>query len=118
MESEILVEGMEFHAFHGFYPEEQKVGCKYTVDLALKVDFSKASNNDELDDTINYEKVYVIVKEEMQVVSKLIEQVGARILERLKKVYPQITRIDLKLYKYNPPLGGSVKRVGIHLVSD
>lgn len=113
MKTTILVEGMEFFAFHGFYEEENRVGCKYSVDLRLQVDFSKAGGNDLLDDTINYEIVYQIVHREMMIVSKLIEHVGTRIITALKAKYPQLENVDLTLYKYNPPLGGQVQRVGI-----
>ena len=55
MISEILIDNMEFFAFHGFYPEEQRVGCKYTVSLKLITDLSSAGNTDDLNTTINYE---------------------------------------------------------------
>ena len=61
---------MEFHAFHGFYPEEQIIGCKYSVDLELTLDATHAALNDELQGTINYEIVYKIVRREMEINSK------------------------------------------------
>lgn len=115
MISEILIDNMEFFAFHGFYPEEQRVGCKYTVSLKLITDLSSAGNTDDLNTTINYEEVYQLVKKEMNINSKLIEHVASRIIKALKKKYSILKHVDLYLYKYNPPLGGQVERVGIHL---
>ena len=54
MISEILIDNMEFFAYHGFYPEEQKIGCKYTVSLRLITDLSNAGSTDNLNNTINY----------------------------------------------------------------
>lgn len=113
--NEILVEGMEFHAYHGFYPEEQKIGCRYTVDLRITTPLATPGKTDSLADTINYEEVYIIVRDVMSTPSQLIEHVAQRIIDAVKSRYPQITHLDLTLYKYNPPLGGPVERVGIHL---
>ena len=113
--SEILVEGMEFFAYHGFYPEENRIGCKYTIDLRLTLPLDESGESDDLAHTVNYEGVYAIVRKEMEINSKLIEHVAQRIMSALWERYPQLEHIDLRLYKYNPPLGGQVHRVGIHL---
>lgn len=115
MISEILIDNMEFFAFHGFYPEEQKIGCKYTVSLKLITDLSCAGASDNLSNTINYEEVYKLVESEMNINSKLIEHVASRIIKSLKQQYNILKHVDLYLYKYNPPFGGQVERVGIHL---
>lgn len=115
MISEILIDNMEFFAYHGFYPEEQKIGCKYTVSLRLITDLSNAGSTDNLNNTINYEEVFNLVKTEMNIKSKLIEHVAARIVKSLKARYKMLEHVDLYLYKYNPPLGGQTEKVGIHL---
>lgn len=113
---EILIEGMEFYAYHGFYAEENKIGARYTVDLRLTVPDASGST-DLLSTTVNYEQVYALVSREMARPSKLIEHVATRIINALQASFPAITHTDLTLYKYNPPLGGKLNRVGIHLVN-
>lgn len=114
MESEIILQGMEFFAYHGFYPEEQNIGCKYTVDLTISLN-TTATQTDQLTDTLNYEEVYSAVNDEMKKNSKLIEHVAQRIVERLKRDFPIINHITILLTKHNPPLGGEVKKVSIRL---
>ena len=116
MQSVIIIEEMEFFANHGFYPEEQLIGCKYSVDLKLYTDIAIAAANDELENTINYEIVYKITRKEMDITSKLIENVAFRIAKALKDKFKQLTKVELTLYKYNPPLGGKLNRVGINLI--
>lgn len=111
---EILLEGMEFHAFHGFYPEENRIGTRYTVDLRLTVPDS-CGKDDDLEKTVNYESVYKIVHREMMQQSKLIEDVSQRIRKAILSSFPLIENVEITLYKYNPPLGGKINRVGIHL---
>ena len=107
---------MEFFAYHGFYPEENRIGCKYTIDLRLTLPLYEPGTTDNLAHTVNYEEVYILVRKEMEIESKLIEHVAQRIMSALWTKYPQLQHIDLNLYKYNPPLGGQVHRVGIRRI--
>ena len=111
---EILIEGMEFHAFHGLYPEENRIGTKYTVDLKLTVD-DNCGADDNIDSTVNYEQVYKIVDREMRHNSKLIEHLAHRILNVIHADLPFILHSEITLYKYKVPLGGKLNRVGVKL---
>ena len=51
---QISLEGMRFYAYHGVYEEEQIIGNYYTVDVYIHTDFSKASESDDIFETINY----------------------------------------------------------------
>ncbi len=111
----ISLEGMEFFAYHGCYPEEQVVGTKFIVDLYIEADLSKSEKNDNLSDTINYQEVYLIVKKEMENNSFLLEHVGKRILNSVKENFPEIREVKVKVSKMNPQLGGKIKNVSISL---
>ena len=54
----IHLKGLKFFAFHGVLPQENKVGAEYTLNLRLKTDFSRASQTDDLNYTINYAEVF------------------------------------------------------------
>ena len=106
---------MEFHGFHGCLEHEQKLGNTFIVTVGMELDTSLAGATDELVHTLNYQLVYDVVKTQMEIPSKLIEHVGQRILEALFNEFPQLTGLELKLSKMNPPLGGKVDRVTIEL---
>ncbi len=112
---QIIINDMEFFAFHGFFKEEQLVGCKYTVDLTITLRSDLSSQTDNLTDTLNYQEVYDAIKEEMNIVSKLIEHLTKRIVDRLKKQFPIIETVEIQLFKHNPPLGGQVGKVSIKM---
>ena len=59
--------------------------------------------------------VYAVVKEQMDIPSKLIEHVAGRILYALKERFPQLAAVELKLSKLNPPFGGDVHSASIIL---
>lgn len=107
----ILLEGMEFFAFHGCFKEEQIIGTKFILDLELESDTSVAENSDRLYDTVDYAGVYQKVKNEMEMKSHLLEHVARRIIESVHSTYPSIVYIGLKIAKNNPPIGGKIHRV-------
>jgi len=107
----IILEGMEFFGYHGCFHEEQVIGAMFIITLELETNTSKAELSDDLEDTINYQTVYNLVKNEMEQKSHLIERVAARILQSLKSTFPEITGARIRLSKVNPPLGGKVKEV-------
>ncbi len=109
----IIFDGLEFYAHHGLYDQEQKIGGKYTIDLELQLDFSVASTTDNLDGTIDYTKIYNIVKAEMSKPSKLIEHVGGRIVSMLFVSFKQVEHVKLKLTKIKPPIQGDIPSVSI-----
>ncbi|MFN9862865.1 MAG: dihydroneopterin aldolase, partial [Bacteroidota bacterium] len=76
MTGKVVLEGLEFHAYHGVYPHERSSGNKFQVDISVETVFSDSAFRDELEGTINYEDLYAIVKAEMEKPSKLLEYVG------------------------------------------
>lgn len=111
--NKILVEGIKIYAYHGCLAEEGKIGCNYVVDVILETDFFEAAKTDDLKKTIDYVVVYDIVKKQMAVRSKLIEQVGQRIVDELKKQFSTLKKVEVKVTKLNPPMNGNVERVSI-----
>jgi dihydroneopterin aldolase len=104
----IALQGAEFFAYHGFYPEEQKFGCRFLVDIEVSFEPQVDLMEDKLTNTVDYEKVYIIACEEMKYPRKLIETVGKAITDRIKKQYPYVAAIKVVIKKLNPPLAGKV----------
>jgi dihydroneopterin aldolase len=104
----IAVHGAEFFAYHGFYPEEQKLGTKFIVDV--QVDFTPVNNlkEDKIANTVDYEKIYNAVAEQMKQTRKLIETVAQSIADDIKIQYPFVEKIQVSIKKLNPPFAGKV----------
>lgn len=116
MQSYILLENIEIYAHHGVMPQETLVGNTFILNLKIKANVSKATETDNLAETINYAKVYELLEEEMAVSSKLLEHVAGRIIKRLKKEFPRIEEIEIKLSKRNPPIKGQVEYASVILI--
>lgn len=112
----IELKQMEFFAYHGCYEQEQLVGNYFFVDLRFNYDCSNAIKSDNIEHAVNYLSVYQIVKAEMQLKSKLIENVAGRILDRIYAAFPeQVSNVTVKIRKMNPPLGGKLNSVSIEI---
>lgn len=109
----IQIEGMEFYAYHGCFAEEQIIGNKFLANLTIETDFLQAAQNDDLTGTIDYVSVYEIIKEEMNIKSKLLEHVAYRIIKRIKNTFPFVFSVEIKLAKLNPPLRGKIEQVSV-----
>ncbi len=111
----IKIEQMEFYAFHGHYREEQIVGNRFLVDLEIETNMEKAAASDQLEDAVNYQMAYKIVREEMKKKSKLLENIARRILDSLYKELPGMDKVTVTIKKMNPPMGGQIKSVNVSL---
>jgi dihydroneopterin aldolase len=104
----ISLNGAEFFAFHGFYPEEQKLGSKFIVDVEVSFKPIGDLKEDEIRNTVDYEQLYQIVSEQMAHTRKLIETVAQSIADGVKDQYPFAESVRVCLKKLNPPLKGKV----------
>jgi 7,8-dihydroneopterin aldolase/epimerase/oxygenase len=111
----IEIEGMEFYAYHGHFKEEQVVGNKFLVNISIETDCTKAGWSDNLGDALDYQKVYTLIKEEMDKKSFLLENICARILDKLYLQFNSINKATIKVSKINPPMGGQIKKVSVTL---
>lgn len=111
---QILIEGMEFYAFHGHYEEERVVGNRFLLDIVIDTDLTPAAKSDRIESALNYQTVYKLIRDEMQVKkSHLLENIAKRILDRIYGHFDNIEKISLKISKMTPPLGGQVEKVSI-----
>ena len=85
MTDEILLEGLQFYAYHGVNPEERAQGQRFLVDVMLEADLRTAGQTDDLTRTISYSAVYKRVKaivegEPKALVEALAEAIAADLL--------------------------------------
>tara|TARA_R100000935_G_scaffold23395_1_gene42696 strand:+ start:9572 stop:10024 length:453 start_codon:yes stop_codon:yes gene_type:complete len=109
--STIRLKNVRIFTNHGCLIEEEKIGSDYLVNLTVKADLSKAAKTDNLNDTVDYVHLQHIIKSEMSQRSKLLEQVGQRIIDRIFSEIPLVKKAKVSISKLNPPIGGDVAEV-------
>lgn len=102
----IALRDVKCHAAHGWYPEEQLIGCLFTVHL--EVSFVSKIAEEQLDNTINYEELNSIILESMGTPKKLLETVVEEILQQVRTKFPFVLTAEVTIVKNNPPMPGQV----------
>lgn len=113
--STIFVNDIQLHAYHGVMPQEQLTGNDYLVSVSAQYPIDKAIITDDVQHTLNYAMVYDIVKEEMGISSKLVEHVAGRIAQHLMKQFADISAVQVRITKLNPPMGAQCAGAGVEV---
>ena len=105
----IALEALEFFSYHGFYPEENKIGNKYCIDVYVFSDVTIAAKSDKLSGTIDYEKIFLIAKKHTEKPVKLLEHLAYKIIAEIFETFEEAEKVKVNVCKYNPPIGGVCK---------
>lgn len=102
----ISLSGLRFYAYHGAEVQEAVVGAWYRVNVDICADVRNSMDTDSLNDTVNYARVASIIKQQMEIPSKLIEHVAGRIASEVEKCFgDRIQSMNVSVIKENPPVG-------------
>lgn len=111
----IWIEQIEFYAFHGATDEEQAIGHRYTLNLALHLQ-SDAVMTDRLDDTVDYGAASLLaVRVATESKHRLLEFVARRIADALLHAYPLLDSVDIELSKAHPPFPLVAASAGVQI---
>ena len=105
---------VQLYAYHGIFEGEEKSGNPYIINLRVKYD-ERDNDFDSINDTINYEELYNIVKQRMAIPTGLLEKICVNIIRHIKHHYPFVKEIDLSIKKIKPPLHEFQGNVGVSM---
>ena len=111
----ISIGNMKFYAYHGCFEEERMIGTKFLVSIWMQTDTSRAQQTDNVKDTVDYSKVYSVIKQQMAIPSHLLENVAYRILKAIKNNFSKVEKTKVKISKLNPPIGGNMDWVSVEI---
>ena len=102
----VALKDVKCFALHGYYPEEQIIGNHFVIDL--ETEFIPQGFDDELAQTVNYEDLNTIIREEMKNTQKLLETVLNNIISKVIELYPFAETVNVSIKKLNPPMPGQI----------
>jgi dihydroneopterin aldolase len=109
----IVLQGMEFFAYHGVHEEEGTLGARFVVDVELRL---QLPDSDSIRATVDYGRVYRLVG---QVVTgtrfKLIEALAGTIARRTLDSEPLVDAVLVRVHKPHAPLPGVVRDVYVEV---
>lgn len=112
----IYLNKMEFYGYHGVFPEENRLGQRFIVDLVVNVDLRRAGETDNLTYSINYGELYDVCKKIVEGEPfKLVEAVADRIADTCLSQYTRAVSCTVKVTKPDPPIPGHYESVAVEI---
>ena len=110
----IRMHNMLFFGYHGTSKAEKELAKRYSVDVEIEYDTSKAAATDKLSDAINYETIYWLIArffDENRF--HLTETVAERLADLIMKETPMARHLVVKVRKNHPPFPGFLEWVEV-----
>lgn len=110
---------LAFYGYHGAYCEENRLGQRFYVDLVMLLDLRQAGTSDQLQHTVDYGKVYQLVKDIVEgKPRKLVETVAEDIAAVILESYPLVEKVNVTVVKPDPPIPGHYDSVAVEITRD
>lgn len=105
----IILEGMVFFGYHGTRPEENTLGQRFVVDVALHLDLRAAGAADDLAATVDYSAVHASARAIAEGPPlRLTEAVAERIAAAVLAEHPLVEAVEVRVRKPNVRLADTV----------
>ncbi len=115
MVDKVSLEGMVFYGYHGVKPEEKALGQRFVVDIEAEADLSRAGASDNIEDTVNYSRMFRIAREIMEgpshnLLESLAQAIASRILSELGP-----NAVLVRIRKPSAPVPGAIAAAKVEL---
>jgi len=99
----ISLNNLRFHAYHGLFPEEKKIGNEFYVQLSVSYMPEKIIVED-INHTPDYGKLYQLISEEMKKPRALLETFVMEVAELVHETFPIVKEIEISIEKLTVPI--------------
>ena len=104
------------YGHYGTSGAERQMGQRLLLDLDLRLDLTRPSRSDDVQDTVSYEEVYVLVQQVTGEVScQLLEHLAGRIIEELFTRFAMLSGLTVSLRKMNLPFPNTCREVEVQV---
>ncbi len=108
MKDKIQLREMIFYGFHGVSLEEKQIGQRFSIDLEVECDLSAPGLSDYPEDTVNYSKMFKVVKAIVEGPSRnLLEHVAESVAQAILKDF-DVESARVVVRKPEVPIKGSI----------
>ena len=113
MSDRIFIRGIQVHAYHGVFEEENRLGQKFHFDVDYWVDAQPYAKDDDYSRAVSYGDVHdAVIEIAKGPIIKLIETLAALLLER----FPSINQVRIEVHKPGAPIIGVFSDVGVEII--
>jgi 7,8-dihydroneopterin aldolase/epimerase/oxygenase len=109
----IVLTGLEFHAYHGLFSEEAKLGGRFIIDVEMSVSIPAVVL---IENTVHYGEVYELVKLEVTGTRHdLIETLANNIAAKVLEAHPLVRQLTVRVHKPFAPIPGLFRDVFVEV---
>jgi len=116
MASDVLrIRNMRFFAYHGLYPEEERLGQRFEVDVEIPGDFRGLAETDDVSRTVDYPKVHsltegVVTGERFGLMEALADRIAQVLMTRM-----DLEQVIVRVRKPDPPVAGQFDGIEVEV---
>lgn len=115
MADHVTLRGIRAFGYHGVYPDEQRDGQEFVIDVVLSIDLSEAGATDQLAATVHYgELAEAIARRVTDERWDLIERVAERVADLVLED-DRVEAAEVTVHKPEAPMGVHVGDVSVTL---
>jgi len=107
----IYLNNLHFHAYHGLFDEEKIIGNEFIVNVEIVLLNEQIIS--DLNQSIDYSKVYEIIKDLMNTPTPLLETLVVNISNAIYTFDNNIKEISIKIEKKHPPIQNFIGNVAV-----
>ncbi len=112
----ILLKDIKLYGYHGVFEKEQEVGQYFHINIELTLDLKQAGITDELENTVDYSKIYDIIRSiNDNNKFRLIESLAHNISGEILSTFDKIKDITVQIRKPDAPIDGDFGWVGVEI---
>lgn len=108
-----IAKGMQFWGTHGYFPEENKFGAKFVIDITCESDETGKCQDDDYSQGISYLVLYDCAKRVVtQEQHKMVQRIAQRIADEIFDASDVVESVTVTVKKPFVAIGGIVDYTG------
>ncbi len=112
---QLTIRNLVFYGYHGVQDFEKELGGRFEVDIRLRYPFRRAASDDNLDQAIDYQKVYSVVKDmvttrKYHLIETLADHIADALIERF-----EVDEVTVVLRKNKVPIDAVLDYVEVEV---
>lgn len=112
----ILFKDIKLYGYHGVLEKEREIGQYFHINIELTLDLKQAGITDELGNTVDYSKIYDIIRSiNDNNKFRLIESLAHNISGEILSTFDKIKDITVQVRKPDAPIDGDFGWVGVEI---
>ena len=110
-----MLQNIRLQGRHGYYEHELEAPQPFEVDIELALNLQPAGVDDDLEQSVDYARVYEIVRQVVESTSfRLLEAIAEAISQEILSEFP-VDEVGVRVRKPAVQLGGPLDHAGVEI---